>query len=103
MVLLIRALPSPPQTAWTAPGELTITYAGGVLHYQRPGLPATFLDCPSPCVLRSGGTDHLYTAQAGAAAWTQAKDGALSAPVLVPPETLWFRVILPIVVGPTAE
>lgn len=95
-LLALFAHPSPPVAVWTAPGQLTITYTGGVLHYQRPGLPATFLDCPSPCTLSTGGADHLYTAQAGASAWVQNEAGEYSPATIVPPHV----VILPVVVSP---
>lgn len=98
LILFLFLPPSSPVAVWTAPGELTITYTGGVLWYQRPNLPTTFLDCPSPCVLKAGGTDHLYSAQVGATAWVQNAEGGTSVGVLVPPEPLWFTQILPLVV-----
>lgn len=99
LILALLTHPSPPVATWTAPGQLTIEYAGGVLWYQKPNQPAVFLDCPSPCVLRTGGTDGLYTAQAGASAWVQNEAGEDSPATVVPPHV----VFLPVVVVPTTQ
>lgn len=96
LLFSFQTAPISPVATWTAPGQLTIEYAGGVLWYQKPNSPPVFLPCSSPCILRSGGGDAAYSPETGALLFVQNEAGEYSPATVVGPHV----VILPVVVVP---